>query len=132
MWLPKRVKLPANANINLVSASEDDNQIFFTAEGFLDPTSLWLADADSGVATAKVKQLPAQFDASEGRGRPALRDVSTDGTKIPYFVVHRKDMKLDGSTPTQMFGYGGFELSEPPVYIAQMGKLWLERGGFYV
>jgi prolyl oligopeptidase len=130
VWLPKRMKLPANANINLVSASEDDNQIFFTAEGFLDPTSLWLADADSATAT-RVKQLPAQFDAS--------KDVvdqhwatSTDGTKIPYFVVHRKDMKLDGSTPTQMFGYGGFELSEPPVYIPQMGKLWLERGGAYV
>jgi prolyl oligopeptidase len=124
------MKLPANANINLVSASEDDNQIFFTAEGFLDPTSLWLADADSGVA-AKVKQLPAQFDASKDVVDQHWA-VSTDGTKIPYFVVHRKDMKLDGSTPTQMFGYGGFELSEPPLYIPQMGKLWLERGGAYV
>ncbi len=129
VWLARRLKLPSNASINLVSTSEEVNQFFFTAEGFLDPTSLWLADADGAVA--KVKTLPAQFD--------ALRDVveqhfatSDDGTKIPYFVVHRKDMKRDGSTPTQMFGYGGFELSEPPVYIPQMGKLWLERGGAYV
>ncbi|HEX3886505.1 MAG TPA: prolyl oligopeptidase family serine peptidase [Phenylobacterium sp.] len=129
VWLPRRLKLPANANINLVSASEDDNQLFFTAEGFLDPTSLWLADADGAVA--KVKQLPAQFDASKDVVDQHFA-TSTDGTKIPYFLVHRKDMKLDGSTPTQMFGYGGFELSEPPAYIPQMGKLWLERGGAYV
>ncbi|HXA40102.1 MAG TPA: prolyl oligopeptidase family serine peptidase [Phenylobacterium sp.] len=130
VWLAKRVKLPANANINLVSASDDDNQMFFTAEGFLDPTSLWLADADSAVA-AKVKQLPPQFDASKDVVDQHWA-VSTDGTRIPYFVVRPKGMKLDGSTPTQMFGYGGFELSEPPAYIPQMGKLWLERGGAYV
>ena len=129
VWLPRRLKLPANANINLVSASDDDNQMFFTAEGFLDPTSLWLAEADGAVA--KVKQLPAQFDA----GRDVVEQhfaTSTDGTRIPYFLVRPKGMKLDGSTPTQMFGYGGFELSEPPAYIPQMGKLWLERGGAYV
>jgi prolyl oligopeptidase len=129
VWLPRRLKLPPNANINLVSASDEDNQMFFTAEGFLDPTSLWLAEADGAVA--KVKQLPPQFDASKDVVEQ-LWATSTDGTKIPYFVVHPKGMKLDGSTPTQMFGYGGFELSEPPAYIPQMGKLWLERGGAYV
>ena len=129
VWLPRRLKLPADANINLVSASDDDNQLFFTAEGFLDPTSLWLAEADGAVA--KIKSLPAQFDASKDVVEQHFA-TSTDGTKIPYFVVRPKGMKLDGSTPTQMFGYGGFELSEPPVYIPQMGKLWLERGGAYV
>jgi prolyl oligopeptidase len=130
VWLPRRLKLPANANINLVSAADDDNQLFVTVEGFLDPTALWLASADTG-ATAKVKTLPARFDASKDVVEQFWA-VSNDGTKIPYFVVHPKAMKLDGSTPTQMFGYGGFELSEPPVYIPQMGKLWLERGGAYV
>ncbi len=129
VWLARRLKLPANASISLVSASDEANQFFFTAEGFLDPTSLWLADADGAVA--QVKTLPAQFDASKDVVEQHFA-TSPDGTKIPYFVVHRKDMKLDGSTPTQMFGYGGFELSEPPVYIPQMGKLWLERGGAYV
>ena len=129
VWLPRRLKLPANANINLISASDDTNQLFFTVEGFLDPTSLWLAEADGAVA--KVKQLPAQFDASNDVVEQHFA-TSNDGTKIPYFVVHRKAMKRDGATPTQMFGYGGFELSEPPVYIPQMGKLWLERGGAYV
>jgi prolyl oligopeptidase len=130
VWLPRRLHLPGNANINLVSESDDSNQLFATVEDFLDPTALWLADADTG-AVAKIKTLPAQFDASKDVVEQFWA-TSNDGTKVPYFVVHPKAMKLDGSTPTQMFGYGGFELSEPPVYIPQMGKLWLERGGAYV
>jgi prolyl oligopeptidase len=130
VWLPRRLKLPGDANINIVSESDDTNQLFATVEGFLDPTALWLADADTG-AVAKIKTLPAQFDASKDVVEQYWA-TSNDGTRIPYFVVHPKGMKRDGSTPTQMFGYGGFELSEPPVYIPQMGKLWLERGGAYV
>jgi prolyl oligopeptidase len=52
--------------------------------------------------------------------------------KIPYFVVRPKDAPLDGSTPTVMFGYGGFQVSYPPAYKPELGKLWLERGGAYV
>jgi prolyl oligopeptidase len=57
--------------------------------------------------------------------------TSSDGMKIPYFVVRPKDAPLDGSTPTLMFGYGGFQVSYPPAYKPELGKLWLERGGAY-
>jgi prolyl oligopeptidase len=129
VWLPRRLKLPADANINLVDTSSADNQLFVTVEGFLDPTSLWLAEADGAVA--KVKQLPAKFDASKDVVEQHWA-TSTDGTKIPYFLVRPKAMKADGSTPTIMYGYGGFELAKPPVYLPEMGKIWLERGGAYV
>jgi len=129
VWLPRRLKLPADANINLVDAADADNQMFVTVEGFLDPTSLWLAEADGAVA--KVKQLPAMFDASKDVVEQHWA-TSTDGTKIPYFLVRPKAMKADGSTPTIMYGYGGFEVAKPPVYLPEMGKIWLERGGAYV
>ncbi|HEY5290284.1 MAG TPA: prolyl oligopeptidase family serine peptidase, partial [Caulobacteraceae bacterium] len=58
--------------------------------------------------------------------------VSSDGTRIPYFLVHRRDLLLDGSTPTLMTAYGGFQVSNTPYYSAATGKLWLERGGAYV
>jgi prolyl oligopeptidase len=61
-----------------------------------------------------------------------LQATSKDGTKVPYFVVHRKDMPLDASTPTLMTAYGGFEVSLTPYYDSVMGKLWLERGGSFV
>ncbi|HEY0435818.1 MAG TPA: prolyl oligopeptidase family serine peptidase [Phenylobacterium sp.] len=130
VWLGKRLDLPKNANINEVDASDDDNQLFFTAEGFLDPTSLWLADADTARAV-KLKTLPARFDASKDVVEQFWA-TSTDGTKIPYFVVRPKGMKADGSTPTIMYGYGGFEVAKPPVYLPEMGRIWQERGGAYV
>jgi prolyl oligopeptidase len=129
VWLPRRLKLPADANITLVDTADADNQLFVTVEGFLDPTSLWLAEADGVVA--KIRQLPAKFDASKDVVEQHLA-TSTDGTKIPYFLVRPKAMKADGSTPTIMYGYGGFELAKPPVYLPEMGRIWLERGGAYV
>ena len=100
-----------------------------TVTNFLTPPSLWLADAAKGTATEILSQ-PAKFDASDlvAEQREA---VSSDGTKIPYFLVHRKDIKLDGNNPTLLYAYGGFEVSETPNYSATNGKLWLEKGGVY-
>ena len=55
--------------------------------------------------------------------------TSSDGTKIPYFVVHPKAMALDGANPTLLYAYGGFQASELPSYSATVGKLWLETAG---
>ena len=58
--------------------------------------------------------------------------TSADGTKVPYFVVRSKSTKMDGTNPTLLYGYGGFEISLNPSYSATRGKLWLENGGVYV
>jgi len=129
-WRARRLELPKDANIVLVDAAQDSDRLFLEVEGFLDPTSLWLADTASG-EVARLKQLPARFDASKDVVEQFWA-TSTDGTKIPYFVVRPKAVKFDGSTPTIMYGYGGFELPKPPIYLPEMGKIWLERGGAYV
>ena len=96
----------------------------------LRPSSLLLGDA--ATTTSKpAKTLPAQFDASN-LVVEQLQATSTDGTKVPYFIVHRKDIKYDGSNPTLMTAYGGFQVSETPRYSGIIGKLWLERGGIFV
>jgi prolyl oligopeptidase len=56
--------------------------------------------------------------------------TSTDGTKIPVFITHRKNIALDGTNPTLMYGYGGFDISETPYYSADRA-LWLQMGGVY-
>ena len=129
-WTGRRLALPRNANINLVDAADDDDQLYVTVEGFLDPTSLWVADAAKG-DVARVRTLPARFDASTHLVEQFWA-TSTDGTKIPYFLVRPKTLKRDGSTPTIMYGYGGFEVAKPPVYVPEMGRIWLQRGGAYV
>jgi len=61
-----------------------------------------------------------------------MEATSKDGTKVPYFVVHRKDLKYDGTNATLLNAYGGFQVSETPSYSGNIGKLWLEHGGVYV
>src|SRR6202011_576727 len=56
--------------------------------------------------------------------------TSTQGTRIPVFVRHRKDMPLDGSTPTILYGYGGFNISITPGFSSATA-LWLQMGGAY-
>lgn len=129
-WSAKRLPLPKDATLTIRSTSGQDDQLFVAAESFLAPTSLWLADAAAGTAV-QVKSQPARF-AAQGAKVEQFWATSSDGTRIPYFVVLPKSAKLDGALPTLMYGYGGFEVAKPPVYIPEMGKLWLERGGAYV
>nr|WP_269515215.1 prolyl oligopeptidase family serine peptidase [Brevundimonas subvibrioides] len=129
-WARRRLDLPQNATIGLGSASEIDDRVFVNVSGYLTPQSLYLADATSG-AVAPVKALPAKFDA-DGMTVDQFEARSADGTMIPYFVVHKTDLALDGSNPTLLYGYGGFQSSLLPGYSPTVGKLWLERGGVYV
>ena len=80
---------------------------------------------------AKVKTMPAFFDAT-GVTTEQFEATSKDGTKIPYFVVPPKGSKTDGTAPTLLYGYGGFEVSEVPHYSGTVGSAWLARGGVYV
>lgn len=129
-WTGKPIALPDNVTIGITGSSERNDNVYASVNGFLDPTTLWSLDAVSG-KVAKVKSLPARFDSS-GLVAEQFEAVSTDGTKIPYFIVHRKGITLDGSTPTIMTAYGGFEVSNVPSYSATMGKLWMEKGGSFV
>jgi prolyl oligopeptidase len=129
-WTRTRMDLPQDIAINLGSASDADDRVFVNVTGYLNPSSLWLADAATGEATS-LKSLPEQFE-TEGLVVHQYEARSADGTMIPYSVVHRADMPMDGSNPTLLYGYGGFQISNLPGYSATVGKLWLERGGVYV
>ena len=128
-WKRSAIALPDKSSIGLVDASADDNKALISVTGFLTPPSLWLADASTGQAK-QIKAQPAKFDASNLVAEQ-FEAVSSDGTKIPYFLVHRRDIRLDGTNPTLLYAYGGFEVSSTPTYSAGLGKLWLEHGGVY-
>jgi len=129
-WTATPIEVAANSSVNLVSTSYANDHVYYTVENFLAPTHLWRADAATG-AQADLKDLPARFDASTD-AVDQYEATSTDGTKVPYFIVHPRDMKLDGSNPTILYAYGGFDVSMLPAYSAAIGKLWLEHGGVYV
>jgi prolyl oligopeptidase len=129
-WSRKKLPVPDNLTVRLISTNWSDNQFFLGTAGFLTPSSFLLGDASAGTLK-QVKTLPAQFDASKDLVEQ-LSATSKDGTRIPYFVVRPKDMKYNGANPTLLTAYGGFQISETPTYSAQTGKLWLERGGVFV
>ena len=135
-WTRRPLALPDNASIDLVDADHRGHQAFLRVTGFLTPASLWLVDLQSGRVDS-IRSAPANFDSS--RDTVEQREaVSSDGTRIPYFVVHATNAPLDGSTPTVLTGYGGFQVPVTPSYggyewlhepyYASAGKLWLERG----
>ena len=115
-------------SIGAVDADES-NEYFMTVADYLTPTSLLMGTV--GKAPETLKQLPAFFDASQHEIKQHFA-TSKDGTKVPYFMVSRKDLALDGDNPTLLYGYGGFEVSMTPGYSASVGRAWLSEGGVYV
>ena len=108
---------------------EESEDYFMTASGFLTPTTLHYGTI--GKAPEKLKEMPAFFETA-GLEVSQHFTFSKDGTRIPYFQVFRKGLRLDGTNPTLLYGYGGFEVSLTPSYNATVGKAWLTRGGVYV
>ncbi len=129
-WSRTKLAVPENQTVSIATGDTASDTFFLSRTGFLTPSVLEQGDAQTGKLTP-VKELPAQFDASEDTVEQ-LTATSKDGTKVPYFVVHRKGLKYDGSNPTLLYAYGGFEVPETPRYDPVLGKLWLEHGGVYV
>ena len=126
-WGREEIALPGLGTAAIAAASDTADVFFFTYEDFLTPDSLFLA---RGAAAEKVKSMPAFFDAT-GLEVSQHEATSKDGTRIPYFLVAPQGLPADGTAPTLLYGYGGFEISQTPYYSAIVGAAWLERGGVY-
>ncbi|MFP4004565.1 MAG: prolyl oligopeptidase family serine peptidase, partial [Alphaproteobacteria bacterium] len=129
-WRSETVKLPGDGTAAVSSSDNFNNVAFVNFEGYLTPDTLLQANLESGEVTP-VKSLPARFDAS-GMTVERFEAESKDGTKVPYWVVRPEDAEPDGSLPTLLYAYGGFEIPLTPRYRATWGKLWLENGGAFV
>jgi len=128
-WTFEKVPAPDLGTVGVVARSATSNRYFFTFTNFIQPTTLYVTAEDGSVT--EVKRLPAMFDAA-GLVVDQQETKSADGTKIPFFVVHRRDMKRDGNNPTLLGAYGGFEIANTPSYSTHTGAGWLERGGVFV
>ena len=102
--------------------------VWLIATDFLTPSTLSIAEV--GGEPEVLKSMPAFFDAS-GKVIEQHFVTSDDGTRVPYFLVRPEDLALDGTAPTLLYGYGGFEISLTPTYSGSLGSAWLEKGGVY-
>jgi prolyl oligopeptidase len=130
-WQRRPLALPDNTAVAIAGSTLHSDEAYLSVAGFLQPSSLWRVNANTADVPEKIKELPSKFDASRDVVEQ-FQATSTDGTQIPYFIVHPVDMKPDGSNPTILNAYGGFQISSTPFYSANIGKLWLEKGGVFV
>ncbi len=130
-WVARNVNLPTMGAVGLAPLDDEkSDEYLLSYSDYLTPSVLQLAKAGSDKREL-LKSAPSFFDASPYQTLQQFA-TSKDGTKIPYFMVARKDLKLDGSNPTLLYGYGGFQVSLTPAYSGGTGKAWLEKGGVYV
>jgi prolyl oligopeptidase len=122
----------SSTNAAAVDSIESDDY-FLTSSNYLTPSNLVYAtfSETNKFPPEVLKAAPKFFDAA-GLVVSQHEAVSKDGTKVPYFQVARNDLKLDGTNPTLLYGYGGFEISLTPSYSALAGAAWMEKGGVYV
>jgi prolyl oligopeptidase len=128
VWTSQPVDLPGTGTIALSSTDTHNDVVFINYEGYLKPDQLYVYDGGSS-APDPIKSLPERFNAA-GATVQQLQATSPDGTKVPYFLVSPGGKT--GAGPVLLYGYGGFEVSLTPRYMASFGKLWLERGGSFV
>lgn len=116
-----------SVTVAAVDADESDD-VWLIVTDYLTPSTLSIATV--GEAPRPLRSAPAFFDAS----RHVIEQhfvTSDDGTRVPYFLVRPTDLPFDGTAPTLLYGYGGFEIPMTPGYSGATGRSWLERGGVY-
>lgn len=131
VWARQAMAAPAFQTVGIEGIDANTTDEYFMHEaGFLTPTTLYLGTAGKP-GEEKLKSLPEFFNSS-GLEVKQFEARSKDGTRVPYFQVGPRALKLDGSNITLLNGYGGFEISMLPNYNAVIGAAWLARGGVYV
>ncbi|MFO1406538.1 MAG: prolyl oligopeptidase family serine peptidase [Steroidobacteraceae bacterium] len=137
-WVSRDVPAPSHGVLSVSQLHDphvaDDplaEAYFQKSTGFLTPDTLSLRNTLDDASEEPLKSRPDFFNA-DGLVVEQRFATSRDGTRVPYFIVHRKGLVLDGTNPTLLYGYGGYEISMLPQYSGALGIGWLERGGVYV
>ena len=125
---PKDLEFPTLGSIGSISGERKDDEMFYAFTSFLYPTTIFRYDFKSG-ATSVFKAPTIDFDPSRYETKQVFY-TSKDGTRVPMFITYKKGLTLDGSNPTYLYGYGGFNISLTPSFSVAM-LVWLEMSGVY-
>ncbi|GAB4470011.1 MAG: prolyl oligopeptidase family serine peptidase [Armatimonadaceae bacterium] len=123
------IRLPGPGSAGGFGGRSDDQYIFFTYTSFNYPSTVFMYDLkDKKVTPYREPEIPG-FKPGDYEVKQAFYP-SKDGTKVPMFIVHKKGIKLNGSNPTLLYGYGGFNVTLDPGFSA-LRIAWLEQGGIF-
>ena len=122
----KELELPGLGTVGGVGGRRYETEFFYNFTSFLEPALIFRYDAKTGQSSI-FRRSEIEFDAT-----PYVTEQvwfqSKDGTRVPMFLTHRKDLKRDGSNPVYLTGYGGFNISMTPGFSIGV-VTWLEAGG---
>jgi prolyl oligopeptidase len=105
-----------------------DKETFYSFTGFTSPTTIYRYDVASG-KSAVYRQPKVDFNPNDYETKQVFY-TSKDGTRVPMFITHKKGLKLDGSNPTYLYAYGGFNVSLTPAFSVS-NLVWMEMGGVF-
>ena len=125
----RNVGLPGVGSAEGFKGRFADQETFYIYTSLINPAEIHRIDVATGKATL-FKRPQTAFDSAQYETRREFV-TSKDGTRFPIFIAHRKGLTLDGSNPTLLYGYGGFNVSETPSYRVT-ASAWMRMGGVYV
>ncbi len=126
--LIREIALPGIGSVGGFGGEKQDKEIFYAFSGFTAPTTIFRYDVAGGASTL-YRKPQLDFDGSSLEVKQVFYP-SKDGTRVPMFIIHKKGLKLDGSNPCVLYGYGGFDISLTPGFSVTRA-VWLEMGGVY-
>jgi prolyl oligopeptidase len=124
----KDIELPTLGTVLGISGKREDKEMFFDFTSFLYPNTSFRYDL-KGKKLSVFRQPQVDFDASKFETKQVFAK-SKDGTRVPIFITHKRGIKLDGTNPTILYGYGGFNVNSTP-YFSVSRVVWMEAGGVY-
>ena len=126
--LVREIELPTLGSASVLSGEVDDDVAFYSFNSFTYPTEIFETSVKSGKTSTfyklKVPVDPSAYVVDQ------LFATSKDGTRVPFFVIHAKDLQKTGATPTMLYGYGGFQAAQTPSFSSSIFP-WLEHGGIW-
>lgn len=122
------IELPDIGSVGGFGGKRSDTETFYSFTGYTVPGTIYHYDLATGASSVfratRVDFNPADYETKQ------IFYTSKDGTRVPMFITHRKGIKLDGTNPTLLYGYGGFDISLTPGFsVASL--VWMEMGGVY-
>ncbi|EPW1044577.1 S9 family peptidase [Vibrio parahaemolyticus] len=126
-WI-RDVELPGEGTAYGLAGKKEETTLYYTFTNYVTPPTIFSFDVESGASTL-YQESKAPFDRNEYESKQAFY-TSKDGTQVPMIISYKKGISLDGSAPTMLYGYGGFNISLTPMFSGNVAN-WLELGGIY-
>ncbi len=124
----REIALPSVGSANGFGGRSDDTEIYYSFTNYVYPSTTFKLNLETGESEL-YRKSGVDFD-PEGYESKQVFYTSKDGTKVPMIITYKKGLELDGSNPTILYGYGGFNISLTPSF-STASVVWLENGGVY-